>query len=44
MCLPWCLEIAATVAFPASDAVSYITVEIVVIDGGRRTLSYTAAV
>ena len=44
MCLPWCLEIADTVAFPAGDAVSCITVEIVVVDGGRMTLNYTVAV
>ena len=44
MCLPWCLEIADTVALPAGDAVSYITVEIVVVDGRRMTLSFTVAV
>ena len=44
MCLPWCLKIADTVAFPASDAASYITVEIVVVDGGRMTLNYTVPV
>ena len=44
MCLPWCLEIADTVAFPAGDAVSCITVEIVVVDGGRMTLNYTVTV
>ena len=44
MCLPWCLEIADTVAFRASDAASCITVEIVVVDGGRMTLNYTVAV
>ena len=37
-------EIADTVAFMARDENSRITVEIVVVDGGRRTLNYTVAV
>ena len=37
-------EIADTVAYLASDAASYITGEIVAIDGGRMTLNYTVLV
>lgn len=36
---PW--EVADVVAWLASDAASYVTGEIVVIDGGRMTLNYT---
>jgi NAD(P)-dependent dehydrogenase (short-subunit alcohol dehydrogenase family) len=34
-------EIADTVAYLLSDAASYVTGEIVVVDGGRMTLNYT---
>jgi NAD(P)-dependent dehydrogenase (short-subunit alcohol dehydrogenase family) len=37
-------EIADTVAWLASDAASYVTGEIVVVDGGRLTLNYTVPV
>ena len=36
-------EIADTVAYLASDAASYMTGEIVVVDGGRMALNYTVA-
>jgi len=34
-------EVADAVAYLASDAASYVTGEIVVVDGGRMTLNYT---
>jgi NAD(P)-dependent dehydrogenase (short-subunit alcohol dehydrogenase family) len=37
-------EVADAVAYLASDAASYVTGEIVVVDGGRMTLNYTVPV
>ncbi len=37
-------EIADTVAWLLRDASSYVTGEIVVVDGGRMTLNYTVPV
>ena len=37
-------EVADVVAYLASDAASYVTGEIVVVDGGRMALNYTVAV
>ncbi|MFN3376593.1 MAG: SDR family NAD(P)-dependent oxidoreductase [Burkholderiaceae bacterium] len=39
---PW--EVADVVAWLASDAASYVTGEIVTVDGGRMTLNYTVPV
>lgn len=38
------LEVADVVAYLASDAASYVTGEIVTVDGGRMTLNYTVPV